>query len=141
MHLFSAPSTQQLATAKKGPAGAEKLTDNINCVFDKIIEIISHFEGDVVKFAGDAILVIFVRETYEESVTEALKCALTLVNDKHALMVDNDLMQANNRNACVFFWTGGWEELRYERIGVDLYLLLSPCTCATDITYLPYIAC
>ena len=107
---------QQLTAAKKGPAGAEKLTDNINCVFDKIIEIITTFEGDVVKFAGDAILVIFVRETYEESVTQALKCALTLVNDKQALMVDNDLMQANNRKACVFF--GGGEKELSDRSGL-----------------------
>jgi class 3 adenylate cyclase/tetratricopeptide (TPR) repeat protein len=49
--------TEQLATM--GRRGAEELTDLLNSCFDQMIEICEAYGGDVIKFGGDALLVLF----------------------------------------------------------------------------------
>ena len=49
--------TEQLA--QKGPAGAEELTTALNNYFGELIEIVNSYGGDILKFAGDALLATF----------------------------------------------------------------------------------
>jgi len=56
--------------------GIDQLTRTLNSYFDKLVyEILTH-EGDIYKFAGDAILALWIDETTGPQ--EALKCALHL---------------------------------------------------------------
>lgn len=45
--------------AQQGPAGAEELTHLLNSYFGQLIELITAHGGDVVKFAGDALIALF----------------------------------------------------------------------------------
>ncbi len=45
--------------AERGPAGAEVLAELLNDYFGQLIGIINEYGGDVVKFAGDAILAVW----------------------------------------------------------------------------------
>ncbi len=45
--------------AREGPAGAEKLTGILNTYFGQLIELITSYWGDVLKFAGDALIAIW----------------------------------------------------------------------------------
>lgn len=45
--------------ARKGAAGAEELTAALNSYFGGLIEIVCDFDGDVLKFAGDALVATF----------------------------------------------------------------------------------
>lgn len=45
--------------AQRGPAGAEELTGLLSAYFDPLIACIHSHGGDVLKFAGDALLVVF----------------------------------------------------------------------------------
>ncbi|HJS20413.1 MAG TPA: AAA family ATPase [Anaerolineales bacterium] len=42
--------------AEKGPVGVEKLASILNDYFGQLIDIVDEFSGDVVKFAGDAVI-------------------------------------------------------------------------------------
>ncbi len=46
--------TEQLA--QRGPVGAEELTNLLNAYFDELIDLIAGYGGDIVKFAGDALI-------------------------------------------------------------------------------------
>jgi class 3 adenylate cyclase/tetratricopeptide (TPR) repeat protein len=45
--------------AEKGPVGAESLARILNDYFGKMIDVIHEYSGDVVKFAGDALIVVW----------------------------------------------------------------------------------
>ena len=45
--------------AQQGPAGAEELTHLLNTYFDRLINLITAHGGDVVKFAGDALIALW----------------------------------------------------------------------------------
>ena len=47
------------ALAQRGPAGAEELTGLLNDYFGRLIHIVDHHGGEVVKFAGDALLALW----------------------------------------------------------------------------------
>ena len=49
--------TERLAA--KGPVGAEELTLALNRYFGDLIEIVGEYGGDVLKFAGDALVAVF----------------------------------------------------------------------------------
>ena len=49
--------TEQLA--RGGPAGAEELTHLLNAYFDQLIDLIAGYGGDIVKFAGDALIALW----------------------------------------------------------------------------------
>jgi class 3 adenylate cyclase/tetratricopeptide (TPR) repeat protein len=57
--------------ARKGAAGAEELTAALNSYFGRLIEIVCDFGGDVLKFAGDALLAIFEDQAPEASLKDA----------------------------------------------------------------------
>jgi len=45
--------------AQRGPAGAEELTQLLNAYFSQLINFITTYGGDVVKFAGDALIALW----------------------------------------------------------------------------------
>ncbi|NJN99446.1 MAG: adenylate/guanylate cyclase domain-containing protein [Anaerolineales bacterium] len=45
--------------AQKGPAGAEELTQHLNTYFGQLIDLIVLYGGDIVKFAGDALIALW----------------------------------------------------------------------------------
>ena len=69
-----------------GPAGAEDLTFLINRYFTQMIQIVHDYQGQVVKFSGDAITVLFPAEatSMQTAIRQAGECALTM----QAEMVD-----------------------------------------------------
>ncbi|MEY2452233.1 MAG: hypothetical protein QOD92_1807, partial [Acidimicrobiaceae bacterium] len=45
--------------ARNGKVGAEELTDTLNVVFRKLLDVAAGFGGDCLKFGGDALLLLF----------------------------------------------------------------------------------
>ncbi|NJP05617.1 MAG: adenylate/guanylate cyclase domain-containing protein [Chloroflexaceae bacterium] len=76
--------------AQQGPKGAEELSSVLNQLFDELITFITAIGGDVVTFAGDAILAIWPAHT-EDLATVSLRaaqCALALqimLNDQRMI--------------------------------------------------------
>jgi class 3 adenylate cyclase/tetratricopeptide (TPR) repeat protein len=72
--------TERLAA--EGPAGAENLTQILNLYFGGIIDLVERWGGDVVKFAGDALIALWPHaETSDELVAgtaRAVACGLEL---------------------------------------------------------------
>ncbi|HEY9856748.1 MAG TPA: adenylate/guanylate cyclase domain-containing protein [Stenomitos sp.] len=66
--------------AQRGPAGAEELIRILNGYFGHLIELVSAHGGDVVKFAGDALLALWPAgdEPLEQQVQRAAQCALAM---------------------------------------------------------------
>ena len=66
--------------SQAGPTGAEELTHLINQYFTQIIQIIQTYHGQVVKFSGDAVTVLFPAEdiTMQLAVRRAGECALAM---------------------------------------------------------------
>lgn len=68
--------------AQQGPAGAEALTERLDAFFGELIDLITAHGGDVIKFAGDALLSFWSTATHGESletVTQwAAHCAIAM---------------------------------------------------------------
>lgn len=66
--------------AARGPAGVETLTRTLNDYFGRLIEVITEYGGDVLKFAGDALVVGFAQGqepgARPRAVLRAAACAL-----------------------------------------------------------------
>jgi class 3 adenylate cyclase len=68
-----------------GDAGAELLNLYINQYFEKLIKEVSNYNGDVIKFAGDALQVIWrnrpnePQESLAELVIRASRCCLAML--------------------------------------------------------------
>jgi class 3 adenylate cyclase/tetratricopeptide (TPR) repeat protein len=70
-------------------AGLEELTQILNAYFGQIIDLIRHYGGDVFKFAGDAILAVWLAEdarteTLLPQVIHAGQCALDIQSSLQA---------------------------------------------------------
>jgi class 3 adenylate cyclase/tetratricopeptide (TPR) repeat protein len=72
------PLAEQLA--KQGPIGAEKLSQILNDYFRSLISCITDHGGDIVKFAGDAMLAIWLDEGegLGLAISQASQCALEI---------------------------------------------------------------
>jgi class 3 adenylate cyclase/predicted ATPase len=68
------------ALSKIGKSGAEELTRILNSYFDPIIALAESYGGIVVKFAGDAMTIIFPYQSTDKRqvVRRALQCALDI---------------------------------------------------------------
>ena len=70
-----------------GNEGAEILNGIINKFFEELIAIITRHSGDVIKFAGDAVLSIWSSNTHGESIEmlthRAVACALEQIQTLH----------------------------------------------------------
>src|SRR5262245_45952276 len=67
--------------AQRGPQGTEELTGLLNAYFGQLIELISSYGGEVVKFAGDALLALWPAAEAEdgselgEATRQATECS------------------------------------------------------------------
>ena len=68
------PLTERLARA--GKVGAEELTDVLNEIFGRLLTVAASSGGDLVKFGGDALLLLFTGHHHE---TRAAGCAQRLL--------------------------------------------------------------
>ena len=65
--------------ASRGPQGAELLTEAINHEFSRVIALVHEHGGDLIKFAGDAIFVLWPAETsLAAAVIAAGRCGLAI---------------------------------------------------------------
>ncbi|MCA9068254.1 MAG: adenylate/guanylate cyclase domain-containing protein, partial [Planctomycetaceae bacterium] len=64
---------------KRGAVGVEELTQTLNTYFGELIDIVISFGGDIVKFAGDALLAIWRVENDDiaKTVHAAAQCGIT----------------------------------------------------------------
>lgn len=79
--------------AQQGPVGAEKLTQILNSYFGQLIELIHADGGDVVKFAGDALLALWPSDGKNGGLVtatlQAAHCALTIQAKLNAYPVED----------------------------------------------------
>jgi len=75
--------TETLARHEDMSSGAEQLTRILSTFFSKLFAVLDAYGGDVVKFAGDAIMVLFKNEELEiaQVALSAVRCALQVQND------------------------------------------------------------
>ncbi len=68
--------------AQRGPAGAEQLTTLLNTYFEQLVTRITDHGGDVVKFAGDALLAVWSKAALGEDLAtltqRAAQCGLAV---------------------------------------------------------------
>ena len=89
--------TERLAA--QGPAGTEHLTQILNLYFGRIIDIVDHWGGDVVKFAGDALIALWpahdgTTDAASFATSSATACALELQRELNNYSVGDDLRLA-----------------------------------------------
>lgn len=80
--------------ALRGPVGAEDLTDLLNTYFGHLIEQITTHGGDIVKMAGDALIVLWPAPTEAalgEEVIRAAQCSLAVQASLNEYAVADDL--------------------------------------------------
>ena len=64
------------ALSEEGSVGIERLTRSMNSFFSQIIDTVSMYDGDVIKFAGDALIIAF-----PVSPVEATSCSPNAVSN------------------------------------------------------------
>jgi len=67
--------------AEQGPQGMEILTEVINAYFGRLVEVVTDYGGDVVKFAGDAMIAVWrcpPDEIFSEVMYHATLCGLSV---------------------------------------------------------------
>lgn len=79
--------------AQRGASGAEHLTRILNAYFGQLIELISAHGGDIIKFAGDAVLAAWVasQEGLKDTTLRAVQCALAMQSVLHNYPVNAPL--------------------------------------------------
>jgi class 3 adenylate cyclase len=67
--------------AQSGPDGAEELTKHLNAYFGQLIELITDRGGDIIQFAGDAMLAIWpaTDESLVTATYRAAECSLAIL--------------------------------------------------------------
>src|SRR5262245_45985526 len=84
--------TERLAA--RGPSGAEELTGLLNGYFGSLIDFISTAGGDVVKFAGDALLALWPIAPGADAAAETrrvLHCCTAIQQSLHDRPVADDI--------------------------------------------------
>lgn len=81
--------------AQQGPAGAEELTRILNAYFGRLIELVDGHGGDVVKFAGDALVAVWwARDdpgSLPEAALRAAQCGLEVRRLLHGFPAGADV--------------------------------------------------
>ncbi|MGH2593828.1 MAG: adenylate/guanylate cyclase domain-containing protein, partial [Anaerolineae bacterium] len=79
--------------AQRGPAGAEEVSALLNAYFGLLIELVTDHGGDVVKFAGDALLALWPAANEALSVVahRAAQCGLVVQKTLHNYEVAEDV--------------------------------------------------
>jgi class 3 adenylate cyclase/tetratricopeptide (TPR) repeat protein len=90
------PLTERLA--QSGPDGAERLANILNDYFGTLINLIYEYGGDIVKFAGDALLAVWPETLHNKPLSEltalAVQCALQTQSALRDYKNDNQLRLA-----------------------------------------------
>lgn len=78
-----------------GPAGAEVMSTCLNSYFESVINLITSYGGDVIKFAGDSMIVSFEEDLYkgnsmESQLIKGLECAWRLAEEYGAMQMMPD---------------------------------------------------
>jgi len=85
--------------ANQGPSGAEELTHYLNGYFSQLLEIIGQHGGDVVKFAGDAMLALWPAGNDAGDLARmtqiAAQCGLELQCQHRTYVVSDEIQLAN----------------------------------------------
>jgi class 3 adenylate cyclase/tetratricopeptide (TPR) repeat protein len=76
--------------AQRGASGAEDLSRILNAYFGQFIELISAHGGDIIKFAGDAVLAAWTagQDSLEITALRAAQCALAMQSKLHNYPVE-----------------------------------------------------
>ena len=69
-----------------GSIGTEQMAFNINRYFEQLVKLIRGDGGDIIKFAGDALFVIW-QEDHEHAIHSAIHCALEIQQQLHNVEV------------------------------------------------------
>ena len=81
--------------AQQGPSGAEDLTRILNGYFGRLIELVDGHDGDVLKFAGDALVAAWWARDNAESLREAAhraaQCALQVQRQLDGFQAGEDV--------------------------------------------------
>lgn len=78
--------------AARGPSGAEELTAFLDSCFGELVAIVHAHGGDVLKFAGDALLALWQVETDEsDAARRAIACALAVQATLHQRPMRDDV--------------------------------------------------
>ncbi|MEA3208312.1 MAG: hypothetical protein QOE70_1369 [Chthoniobacter sp.] len=106
---------------QRGPAGAEDLTAMLNAYFERLIALIQAHGGDVMKFAGDALLALWEAADGDLAAAthRAARCALAIQNELHGyavaegvrLSIHSGLGAGEIFVSCVGGLLGRWELL------------------------------
>ncbi|HEY1011668.1 MAG TPA: adenylate/guanylate cyclase domain-containing protein, partial [Herpetosiphonaceae bacterium] len=81
--------------AQRGPVGAEELQQVLNLYFDQLIDLIQAHGGDVVNFAGDALLAIWpAGDGLAAAVQRATQCGLEAQRRLHQYQVSEQVRLA-----------------------------------------------
>ncbi len=75
--------------AQHGPSGVEELSRLLNAYFGQLTDIVFVHGGDVVKFAGDALLAIWPGLPLPEATLRAAQCALAVQAALHDYRVED----------------------------------------------------
>ncbi len=77
---ISGYSTMAARLAQQGPAGAEELIRLLNAYFGKLIDVVLAHGGDIIKFAGDAALVLWpaTDESLQVATHRTTQCGLEM---------------------------------------------------------------
>ena len=67
------PLTERFA--KEGPSGAERLTQILNDYFSRLIDVVRAHQGDIVKFAGDALIAVWRAADSDDDLADAVSAA------------------------------------------------------------------
>ena len=100
--------------ARRGPQGAELLAEALNAYFAELIAVIAGYSGEVVKFAGDALLALWsASEPLELATARAAGCALAV---QRAL---GDRVMLEQRQLAMRVGVGAGSVLSIQAGGVD----------------------
>lgn len=83
---------------KSGPDGLETLTAILNAYFGQIVDLILKYGGDVLKFAGDALLAVWpvqeADQTLQNQTLQACQCALVIQEFSQSYTATSDVSLA-----------------------------------------------
>ena len=104
--------TERLVAA--GPDGVESLTSYLNTYYERLVELVQGSGGDVIEFAGDALLAVWrvtEHDTTADQVLRAADCALRIQSELHQYRVSDRITLSQRVAVGVgtmrFCWAGG----------------------------------
>lgn len=120
--------------AQLGGVGLGKMMALVNVYFQKMIKICSSCGGDVIKFAGDALIVLWVNEPLDKLAHRACSCALELQESLHNAEMTPEislsLKVGVGLGSATMFYVGGHAE-RFEYFAAGP--ALKECFSAADV--------